>query len=102
MIINEHGYLSTVFPISFKINYQKELAHNFSKCPYLEIPISIKLKNALYNDELKVTVNFIDSVSSDSSWEGVTERKLNLKMSSEAIIDVKYVVVRPGIYLLSN
>lgn len=80
--INEHGYLSSIYPINFRIKYQKEIKHNFKKNPFLEVPIEIKLKNVLYNDELKLIVNFIDGVESDSSWEGITEKKMTLALGS--------------------
>lgn len=78
------------------------MSHNFEKNPYLEIPISIKLKNVLYNDELKTTIYLVDNSENDASWEGTTEKKILLKMGSQSVIDIKYIVVRPGIYILSN
>lgn len=35
VVINPHSYLSVIYPINIKVNFQNEVKHNFSNCGYL-------------------------------------------------------------------
>jgi hypothetical protein len=51
---------------------------------------------------LKVTTYFIDSRNTDACWEGIVEKKVNLDNNEEVRINATYVVIRSGIYEMSN
>lgn len=51
---------------------------------------------------MRIKISFMDSNNSDASWEGITDRKLRLKMGCEALVHIAYVVVKPGIYNLAR
>jgi hypothetical protein len=60
------------------------------------------MKNVLCDEPLSLTISFIDGTKSDSTWEGSTKKKISLAMGTEHIAQMRYVVVKPGIYNISN
>ena len=52
-------------------------------------------------ETLKVTIYFSES-KTDSCWEGMVEKKVKLENQEEIRIKVNYIVMRNGIYEISN
>ena len=102
IIVNNQSSISSVFPLDIKVHFQKTIKHNFVALPYLEIPVELRLKNIYMKDPMKITINFSDSKENDGCWEGIVEKKVRLESQQECRVNVKYVVMRGGIYEISN
>jgi hypothetical protein len=100
--VNKQSYLSTKFPIGFRVSYTKQVTHNFRERAFVAVPISIKLRNVLCGGDLHLSVSFAEGAATDSSWEGVAEKRLLLRKGAEQCLEARFLAVRPGIYNLSD
>lgn len=64
--------------------------------------VEVYIKNIFTENEMHLTVEFIEDEQSQGFWEGISLHELRLKKDQEVLLPIKYVVTDAGLYDLSR